>query len=201
MDNNNNNNDNNNSNNNTNDNNDKLVLNNNITALTIIMPNHMHDYIDNFRRNNDKAYPRWQPHINLLFPFVKEEQFPIIAAKLRTAIQDNGFKKFTLHLDTIDHFKQSDCITVHAKPRYDKQIKMLYNLIANTLNITENVKGQDFKAHMTLGQFGKGDVNKVTEIKNNWGSGLCVYVEAIHLIARDISPSSTFKIVDSIMLL
>ena len=40
------------------------------TALTFVLPDEVHDKINEIRSVSDKAYPRWMPHINFIFPFV-----------------------------------------------------------------------------------------------------------------------------------
>lgn len=46
------------------------------TALTLIISPTYHQKINEIRSKHDKAYPRWMPHINFMFPFVPLEQFP-----------------------------------------------------------------------------------------------------------------------------
>ena len=39
------------------------------TALIITPPLELIEPIQKIRKSNDKAYERWMPHINLVFPF------------------------------------------------------------------------------------------------------------------------------------
>lgn len=43
-------------------------------------------------------------------------------------------------------------------------------------------------------------MNKVTELKGSWGSGLCVPVYSLQLVARDKNPDSRFVTVEEIRL-
>ena len=42
-------------------------------ALCIIPPKHLWPVVDNLRALYDKAYGKWPPHVNLLYPFVRVE--------------------------------------------------------------------------------------------------------------------------------
>ncbi|EDU45869.1 Poly(A) polymerase type 3 [Pyrenophora tritici-repentis Pt-1C-BFP] len=46
------------------------------TALCVIPPRSQCGYIDQLRELYDKAYGRWPPHINLVYPFVSPEHLP-----------------------------------------------------------------------------------------------------------------------------
>lgn len=151
------------------------------SSLCIIPPDYMHEYIDKFRKIHDAAYSRWPPHINLVFPFIPVADFPSVKTKLEEAFKINNVSCFVIRLDTISYFKQSDKITVHAKPKYTQELYKIYDIICSTLNIE---KTRDFAPHMTLGQFDKNNTNIVNELKVSWGSGLCVPVYSLTLAAR-----------------
>src|SRR5882757_9121031 len=40
------------------------------TALALIVPSHLQPEINAIRKIHDKAYRKWEPHINILYPFV-----------------------------------------------------------------------------------------------------------------------------------
>jgi hypothetical protein len=47
------------------------------SALCIIPPEDLWEPIQHIRRERDKAFPRWMPHINLLYPFYPEAAFEV----------------------------------------------------------------------------------------------------------------------------
>lgn len=176
-----------------------LVTNVTTSALTIVLPDYMHNYVDNFRKQHDKAYERWPPHVNLVFPFIDPKEFDRVKEELETVFKTRGTSSFVMRLDTVDYFKQSDCITVHAKPKYCPELKEIMNIITSTLKIDESKR--EFCPHMTLGQFDKGNVDRVNEIKRSWGSGLSVPVYGLQLVSRNPNAStSRFGIVNEIAL-
>ena len=49
------------------------------TACCIIPPESLWGPIQDIRKRKDKAYDRWPPHVNLLFPFWDEKEFTTAA--------------------------------------------------------------------------------------------------------------------------
>jgi 2'-5' RNA ligase len=170
------------------------------SALCITLPDYMQAYIDSFRKTHDKAYDRWPPHVNLVFPFLDTSEFNTIKTKLETVFKERNIESFVIRLDTIDYFKQADGITVHAKAKYCPQLLQIHDIIMEVLGIE---KTRDFAAHLTLGQFDKSSESmaKVTEIKASWGSGLSVPVFSLQLVARDKNPNSRFVVIEEIKLM
>jgi len=169
------------------------------SALCIIPPDYMHEYIDKYRRLYDSAQKRWPPHINIVFPFVPLTDFPSIKTKLEEAFKIYEITSFVIHLDTISYFKQNDKITVHAKPKFCPELGKMYDVICSTLNIE---KIRDFVPHMTLGQFDKNNISVVNELKISWGSGLCIPVYNLALAARPLNGQGLdrFVVADTINL-
>lgn len=121
------------------------------TALTLVLPNKYHEMINNIRKQYDKAYPRWMPHINFMFPFVAEERFDEIRKRLVSELV--SFGSFELELNEVGYFKQGkNFVTMHLKPKDPSQLQSLFKVIK--LNIPEvDVKHKEFTPHLTIGQF------------------------------------------------
>ncbi|KAL2015502.1 hypothetical protein VTK56DRAFT_5357 [Thermocarpiscus australiensis] len=60
------------------------------TALCLIPPHHLWPRIDRLRALYDKAYPRWPPHINLVYPFVAPESLPAAADRIASALSSSS---------------------------------------------------------------------------------------------------------------
>lgn len=132
------------------------------TALTLVVPNEFHEKINNIRKVYDRAYPRWMPHINFLFPFVPEDQFDVIIKKLTPVFK--SFGSFELDLNEIGHFKQGKNITMHIKPKDSTKLKELFDLIRKTIPEIPS-KHDTFNPHITIGQFKFSEVtNKAIEM-------------------------------------
>ena len=92
------------------------------TALTLVVPDEFHNKINEIRKINDRAYPRWMPHINFIFPFISQEQFPEVKQKLSDVINKHNFKSFELELTQINYFKQGKDVTVNIRPNDNKNL-------------------------------------------------------------------------------
>jgi hypothetical protein len=53
------------------------------TALIIAPPASLIEPIQKIRKEHDKAYDRWMPHVNLAFPFFDPVDFGVAHAKLQ----------------------------------------------------------------------------------------------------------------------
>jgi len=120
------------------------------TALTLAIPSEFQDNINTIRKLYDRAYPRWMPHINFIFPFVAEDKFDDIIERLSPKLKEFG--SFELEINQIGHFKQGKNITVHIKPNDSSRLKELFNLINKTIPDVE-VKHSEFAPHLTIAQF------------------------------------------------
>ncbi len=124
------------------------------TALTLVVPCELHTEINSIRSQYDRAYPRWLPHINFLFPFVPEDQFDSIAARLEPVLK--SFGSFELELSELGSFKQGKGLTVHIKPKDSTRLKELFELIRKTLPEIQS-KHDEFNPHLTIAQFKKAE--------------------------------------------
>lgn len=165
------------------------------TALTLVFPENTHQPINEIRSKYDKAYPRWFPHINLLFPFVPVDKFAEVADRLKILA---NFGKFTLNMNQIGYFEQGATATFHLKPENDAQLQGLFALIRETLPEIPS-KHEAFAPHLTIGQFPKEDAIKQKTILEAWlDEGIKITVDRIHLISRD--GDTPFKINQEILL-
>jgi len=97
------------------------------TALTLVIPDKFHDLINSIRKEHDRAYPRWMPHINFIFPFVSEDKFENIRQRLIPEI--SFFGAFELELNEIGSFKQGKNVTMHLKSTDSTQLKALFTVV------------------------------------------------------------------------
>lgn len=151
------------------------------TALTLVIPVEFHNDINNIREQFDRAYPRWMPHINFIFPFVPLDEFSNISQKLQNKLE--GFGNFTLELSDVGSSPQGNNVTFHLKPKNKDEIKKLFDIITEAL---PDIKTKHvFNPHLTLGQCKKNEINqKINEIKELLPEGITFTVGKIYLINR-----------------
>ena len=100
------------------------------TALTLIIPEEHHSRINAIREKYDRAYPRWMPHINFIFPFLSKESFPVVVEKLQDALGD--FRSFDITLSEVDSFKRKGNVTFHLRPSNSSQLEELFKVLRET---------------------------------------------------------------------
>lgn len=167
------------------------------TALTLVFPIGTHSKINEIRSKHDKAYGRWFPHINFLFPFVSVGEFDNIANRLSRL---QTFGAFDLDMNTVGYFMQGSTATFHLKPSDDTKLQQLYKLIREILPEIP-CKRNEFHPHLTLGQFPKYEINQRKNELEAWlGSGIKIHVNQIHLISRSRNDGTPFQIDNAIML-
>jgi len=127
------------------------------SAIVIIPPEDQWAQIQSIRSMYDRAYARWMPHINLIYPFVPESEYEENAEKTVNALKD--IKPFRLIFSEFDYFVQAKSVcTMHLKPLteppnalIDLQSKLFETFpFCNELS-TRSTTG--FNPHMTVGQF------------------------------------------------
>lgn len=133
------------------------------TALTLVIPEQFHDEINTIRKEYDRAFPRWAPHINFCFPFLSCDKFDDVVNKLQPVLK--SFGSFELNMTELGYFKQGKNVTVNLRPEDDTKLKELFNLIKKTMPNLES-KHDEFNPHMTLAQFKKGELDtRMTELQ------------------------------------
>jgi RNA 2',3'-cyclic 3'-phosphodiesterase len=167
------------------------------TALTLIFPNI--PFINETRSKHDKAYKRWMPHINFLFPFVEEEHIADMKTRLTKAL--SGVKPFQVDLNNLNYFPQGKKkVTFHLKPTSQSELNNIYTIVRSTLPEVY-VKHPEFRAHLTLGQCSKQDfqsLNQELQVKMKTAD-LTFDVDALYIIQRSkTDKEEPFQIVHKI---
>jgi len=160
------------------------------SAVIVSPPQDMWVPIQAIRSMHDKAYVRWLPHINLIYPFVPANEFPQIV---------NGFtagmaqvQPFTVTFDSFDFFEHGPrSCTLFLKPRTEPP-SALQDLQAAIQRVfpfcdDQTKKSDDglFHAHLTVGQFkGQREVLKFkSDFEKNW-KPIQWQVKEVYIISR-----------------
>lgn len=110
------------------------------TALCIIPPSSHCDHIDRLRELYDKAYGRWPPHVNLIYPFVAPDNLPRAQQQIQQFLNErlDWSKPVTVELGQAGHFEQRNNSTIF--------------LCENRTNLTSSVASLRAMALQALGQ-------------------------------------------------
>eukprot|EP01126_Amoeba_proteus_P041982 TRINITY_DN453_c0_g2_i1.p1 TRINITY_DN453_c0_g2~~TRINITY_DN453_c0_g2_i1.p1 ORF type:complete len:380 (-),score=80.44 TRINITY_DN453_c0_g2_i1:108-1247(-) len=151
--------------------------------------------IQEIRRLHDKAYKRWMPHLNLLYPFVPEKEFSKASAVFSEILAD--FRPFHVEFHKFDFFSHGKSCTIFLKPSFvsedDDELFPLKNLqeklqdgfpfCDDLSNISEN----GYQPHLTVGQFADSETSRLQCHKfHQQFIPITFIVDKIHLISRTV---------------
>ena len=171
------------------------------TALALLVePGDVYNKINDIRSSHDAAYPRWMPHVNFLFPFVKPQLFPQCKQRLDNVLR--SFGDFSLHFDKIGHFLKSGKATFHLKVSAASATRLgqLFALVRAELSEVEYSHGDEFVPHLTLAQCSAWEVAATETMLTHWlgPQGITIPVTHLSLIAR--TGDAPFVVVDRVLL-
>lgn len=121
------------------------------TALAILPPVHTYPQFNNLRSLYDKAFTKWPPHINLIYPFVEPQCLDFASAFIKSYLANTSQKPSRLELAEAGVFEHKNSATIWLGPSGDKEV--FENLVEGVQRLfctAEEV--EKFKAHLTLGQ-------------------------------------------------
>lgn len=120
------------------------------TALCIVPPKHLWGSIDNLRSRYDKAYRKWPPHVNLIYPFVQVDTLPRAVDVVQSVVEAS--KPFSIRLDAAGVFRHRRDNTVFLHDSNEERCQRLKNLRQDILVALGQEKGTDYQMHMSIGQ-------------------------------------------------
>lgn len=177
------------------------------TALAFVIKDSKSvDLINSIREKHDRAFKRWPPHVNFIFPFVPTSQFDTI----RTKLEKLNLQSFDVSFDTIGYFSQGKNCTIHLKCSNESTEKNMANVFAQITKACPEIeiKRAEFHPHLTLGQCKKSELkNTITSFNkelglnsnsdndndNDNGSPLTLKFDTLEFLSR--SPETNDKMV------
>ena len=178
-------------------------LNSTKTAIAIILPSAQSTDVNAIRSIHDKAYHKWPPHINILYPSVTAEKLKTALPLLRDAMSSGSGPILKIKSGGIDTFRHRHNATVFLEP--DEQSKdtiiELRTALVKALGLSSKAGTLDgtFRPHLTLGQASlNGEaieslVGKCSELTNlQWEIG--------ELAVLSRKPSGEMEIIDHVSL-
>lgn len=127
----------------------KLSLTSRDTALCIIPPRTQWSKVDQLRSRYDRAYGKWPPHVNLVYPFVQIDALPRAAEAIQSAAPKQGQKPLDICLDVAGVFQHKQDNTIYIHDKDESQLKDLRTAIMQALGHQD---AGDYNMHMTIGQ-------------------------------------------------
>lgn len=143
------------------------------TALAYVLPIELQDKVNAIRAQHDKAFHRWMPHMNFVFPFISPIHFEEYCERLQSVMMTFP-EPFLVQFEGIGFFAQKQGYTFHLKPTEDtvKEMEKIFQIILMTLPELERIipknKRNEFHPHMTLAQCDKAHFAEMKEQLESW---------------------------------
>jgi len=166
------------------------------TAVVLIPPEECWEPIQAIRRQHDRRFRRWMPHITLLYPFRPRETFDQAAALLQAALRD--WSPFELSLVEFGYFHHGGGrYTLWLAPEPAGMVRRLQAALQDALPDCDDAARypEGFTPHLSVGQArGAQALVKLRDTcRANW-TPLRFCVRHISLIWRGKPPDDVFRV-------
>lgn len=171
-------------------------------AAVVVVPSHaIWKPIQQIRRQYDRHYRRWMPHITLLYPFLPREMWPNVLDDLHQACRQ--IQPFEVELSGLAFFTHRSSCTLWLAPNPAKALVDLQTALWQAIpgcDDTRRHKG-GFTPHLSVGQqTGRKPADAwMAEIQSGWAP-VRFPVREVHLIWRSDPPDDIFRIGETLSL-
>jgi hypothetical protein len=122
------------------------------TALCIIPPKHLWPTFDGLRSLYDKAYEKWPPHLNLVYPFVRVENISEAASLIASQIQHVSLHAIQVRLNAVDIFPHKHDNTIFIYDNDEERASHIQQLRNAALEALGHTSPTNHRMHLTIGQ-------------------------------------------------
>ncbi|KAI1367322.1 hypothetical protein F5Y08DRAFT_74838 [Xylaria arbuscula] len=129
-----------------------LPLNSYDTALCIIPPKRFWPLLNDLRSLYDKAYEKWPPHINLVYPYVQIENVPKACERIASAASKVNLHPVRIRLNAADAFCHKRDNTIFICDKDEERVARLHDLRQAILKALDHPSKGGYRMHMTIGQ-------------------------------------------------
>src|ERR1700753_24268 len=173
------------------------------TAIAIIAPTHLSEEIDSIRSLHDKAFGKWQPHINILYPFVPLESLNDAITIIRETLASEQTPKLKIEFDDIGIFKHRQNATVYLKPSVETEesLQQLSALLLSCLSTSKKFvskNGSEYHPHLTLGQVNLNNDGELDYLNEKAQRLVTIKWDAEHLVVLKRNPSGKMVLVEEL---
>ncbi len=165
------------------------------TALVAIPPDFLWPPIQALRKQYDRHYRRWMPHITLLYPFRPVSFFERLTPLLVQACA--GIEPFEVQLARFDLFVHSRRkTTLHLVPEPVKVLKALHNTLWKILPDCDDLRrfANGFTPHLSVGQVRSQDARALWAGWQATWEPLVFTLTKVCMIWRNDPPDDIFRI-------
>lgn len=134
----------------------QLQLTSTDTAVALVVPKHLQNGINSLRKIYDKAFGKWDPHINIIYPFVEPARLTAALSILRVTLQNPDIANVKVITSEVGVFELRKNATVFLKPSVEssQEICHLRKVLVEALGCRERDGTYDgiFRPHLGVGQ-------------------------------------------------
>lgn len=169
------------------------------TAVVLIPPQDVWEPIQAIRREHDRQFRRWMPHVTLLYPFRPRERFDEADSALRQAT--GQIEPFEVRLAEFRHFGHGrGSYTLWLAPEPRQAMVQLQAALQSAVPDCDDVSrhSNGFTPHLSVGQVRGADA--LTRLENDlqaaWTArgGLSFVARQVSLIWRGPPPDDVFRV-------
>lgn len=157
------------------------------SALIVMPPEPLWPAIQAIRAVHDPSHDRWMPHINLVYGFVPEADFPAATEAITAALRE--LPPIRVRLAGVHRFDHKGSTTVWIAPTTsppDLLQRLQARLAACFPGCTEQSSRGDFTPHLTIAKL-TGNAAEISALVDRFTLQLKAIeftVDAVHLISR-----------------
>ncbi|KAH3760035.1 Endonuclease/exonuclease/phosphatase family protein [Pelomyxa schiedti] len=165
------------------------------SAVVVVPPEDQWGQIQQIRQKHDKAYSRWMPHINMLYPFVPDAAFDAAVGRIQKAV--SHLQPFTVTFQEQSFFEHgpSSC-TLFANPTTNppEALQTLEKALVEAFPLCTDLSTREggFHPHLTLGQW-RGKAATEAFMRTSKWSPITFTVSEIHFISRTAATPFSIK--------
>ena len=132
------------------------------SALAVVAPPPLAAVLDEVREKYDPAYPRWPPHINMIYGFLPEADFDVALAAAQSVTE--SFGPFVVELGGFEVFEHGRSASLVMTPKSSTELielqRQLQELFPDCSEQSRHAGG--FHPHLTVGKFSSAaEANKL----------------------------------------
>jgi len=159
------------------------------SAIVVVPPRELWPQLQVIREQFDKSYIRWPPHVNLIYPFVPESEFPQAVVMLEKNL--SSITPFRVTMSNFNYFsfgKKSATVWSNPQATPADALHALQTTLEKTFplfNELSTISKDGFHPHLSVGQFpGKIEAEKkIVEFSATW-KPIEFVVNEVYLLAR-----------------
>jgi len=164
------------------------------TAVVAIPPDHLWEPIQRLRKQYDRHYRRWMPHIKLLYPFLPVSAFEQVTPLLAQVCHSlEPFEVKLTRFDLFVHFRRNATLYLVPEPARALKVlqKDLLEIVPNCDDVTRFAGG--VTPHLSVGQTRSQEARALCAGWQATWQPLAFTLAHVYLIWRNDPPDDVFR--------